>query len=128
MARKKPKHKVFVYGTLRNSREATHTLDGYAMFSVKGEKNDFPFIQDMGDRLLDEFEVLGNVIEVDDAELEQLDRYEGVANGLYERIKVEIENIEGEEEDTDQIEEAWVYVAGPALAYPLIQSGDWFNR
>ena len=110
---------MFVYGTLRGEGKATHYLDGYAMFHVQGKKFDFPFIQAMegyGD-------VQGNIIEVDDEGLTKLDKYEGVDRGMYKRIKVRA--FMGSHLDS---EEVWVYVAGPALAYPLIESGDWLNR
>lgn len=117
MGRKKQLHRVFVYGTLRPSEVVTHTLAGYAMFRVPGKTFSFPFIQP-----LEGFVVAGNVIEVDATGLSDLDRYEGVDRGLYKRVKVQVLDSQS------NTEEAWVYVAGPALAYPLIQSGDWFNR
>lgn len=118
-----PKHKIFVYGTLRPSKEATHILDGFAMFAVDGKGFNFPFIQWMGDRLLDETGVFGNIVEVGDDELAALDKYEGVGRGLYQRKRKEVRAL-----DDDSIEEVWVYVAGPQLAYSHIESGDWLNR
>lgn len=117
------KHKVFVYGTLRENKEATHFLPGYAMFLVDGAKFNFPFIQWMGDRLLDEVGVEGNIIEVDDEGLAKLDKYEGIARGLYERKWVEVFD-----DSLNEAEEVWVYVGGPQLIYQYVESGDWFNR
>lgn len=129
MGRKKTKHRVFVYGTLRTSKVATHTLAGFAMFAVSGKAFTFPFIQYMGDRLLDELEVVGQVIEVDDAELANMDKYEGVDRQLYERVKEIVYSIEEmESRQGSEGEEVWVYVAGPALVYPHVVSGDWFQR
>lgn len=117
------KHKVFVYGTLRENRKSTHTLYGYAMFTVNGAKFNFPFIQWMGSRLLDEVSVKGNIIEVDDEGLAKLDKYEGVERGLYERKRVDV----WDEFDRDAVE-VWVYVGGQQLIYQYIESGDWFSR
>lgn len=115
----KKKHKIFIYGTLRQDQEATHYLDGYSMFCVKGDQFSFPFIQYTG-----ESTVFGSIIEVTDKELAQLDTYEGVARGLYVRKKVKVTDLDTTREDIA----VWVYVGGPALAYPLIESGDWLDR
>lgn len=118
---RKATHKLFVYGTLRQDQEATHKLACYTMRAGVGNMYDFPFIEYDEDC---RGAVLGNVIEVTDKELTQLDIYEGVASGLYVRVKARPvplgERVGGQE--------AWVYVGGPALVYPLIQSGDWLAR
>lgn len=110
------KHKIFVYGTLRPKDEsynylpATHFLSDYAMYNYLGK---FPYIEEALGNV-----VAGNIIEVDDKQLEQLDRYEGVPSNLYARIKVIVEPFE----HTDEVE-AWVYVADEiSLRVP---SGDW---
>lgn len=131
-----PKHKVFVYGTLRPSKEATHVLLDFDMFAYSGGKFSFPYIvehdweddrYEMGMRF-----VLGNIVEVDGAELAQLDKYEGVARGLYVRSKVDVYEFKkmgkGKPVRGEKERGVWVYVAGPALISPAVPSGDWFNR
>ncbi len=120
------KHKLFVYGTLRGDAPATHVLPGYRMFLVKGKRNDFPFVQETDGYACDDtlrYNVVGNIIEVDDEVLEKLDLYEGVASGLYVRERIMIQ-ILGE----NNYVEAWVYVGGPQLAYQPIDSGDWLRQ
>jgi len=68
--------------------------------------------------------VVGEVIEVED--FVSLDRYEGVASGLYTREQVNAWL-------NDEEELVYIYVAGPALlqeieGLPVISSGDWKNR
>lgn len=96
------------------------------MFCVKGDKFSFPFIQKLYSlSCMPDCEtacVVGNIIEVTDKELAQLDVYESVAKGLYVREKVEVYS------DNVRSIEVWVYVGGPALAYALIESGDWLAR
>lgn len=113
-------HKVFVYGTLRpkdstgNYIEASHRVGDYLMYNYYDK---FPYI------LPDESDmnnvVYGNLLEVDDAELSRMDRYEGVASGLYNRVKETVVSVR-EGSST----EAWVYVGG-SIAPPVVESGDW---
>jgi gamma-glutamylcyclotransferase (GGCT)/AIG2-like uncharacterized protein YtfP len=114
-------HKVFVYGTLRNNEPATHKLMCYTMRKVPGKEFDFPFVEYDEDTRSG---VLGNIIEVNDKELAQLDIYEGVAHGLYSRIRRYVRPLD----DTGDASEVWVYIGGPALVYPIIESNDWFNQ
>lgn len=117
------RHKLFVYGTLRPSKEWDAVLHGY----VLRDYGKFPYITEDGyvyDELCcAEFTncVFGNVVEVSDEELEQLDIYEGVAKGYYSREKVIVLN-----KDFDKVE-CWVYV-GRSIHSPVIGSGDWYNR
>lgn len=111
------KHKVFVYGTLRsNLGESTHILPDHVMLAYEGRDFKFPYVVAHYD-----YDVFGNIIEVDDAELEQLDRYENIRIGLYARKKVEVTN-----SSTAESEEVWAYIAGPAL-FNVIESGDWLE-
>lgn len=115
------KHRVFVYGTLRDGHEPTHKLGRNALLqAVDGQKFSFPMVQLVDFDL--PFQVVGNVLEVNQKELEELDRYENVKNNLYRRIKLPVNKIGVEEQ-----EEMWVYVAGPALERPIISSGDWLQ-
>ena len=113
------KHKVFVYGTLReHGVPATHVLWGYVMYNY-GDK--FPYIIPSEGRFAEPTEVFGNIREVNDEELAQLDRYEGVDRGLYKRVKVTAEHLYEDEAD-----EAWTYV-GDDIADEMIESGDWLH-
>lgn len=118
----KKKHKVFVYGTLRENREATHVLEGYTLHLVGQTNFPFPSVKEQYGDLSGE--VFGNLIEVDDKELEELDRYENVAGGLYERREVEVYPIES----TATSITAFVYVGTNQIFPPEIKSGDWFDR
>lgn len=109
-----PKHKLFVYGTLRPADEAyTYRLSGYDIYNYYGR---FPYITPgLGS-------VRGTVIEVTRRELKQLDQIEGVAQGLYTREIVTVEDAR-----TEEVVECFVYVGGNIVPQ-LIPSGDWFNR
>lgn len=112
---------VFVYGTLRPSKEATHELWGYKMYDY----GRFPYLFE-GNSAYDK--VVGNVIYVTDEQLEQLDHYEGVERGLYTRQTVEVWP-EGKEYSEEEEElECYVYVATDRLHPKRISSGDWFQR
>lgn len=114
------KNTVFVYGTLRGRDKAgtitpaTHVLWGYALYNYY---NKFPYIEHTGGT---KDYVLGNIIEVDDAELAQLDQYEGLANNLYSRERVHVEEAGGFGDTTTEV---WVYVADEISL--RILSGDW---
>lgn len=111
-------HKVFVYGTLRpKGAEATHILYDYEMYNYH---NRFPYIVESV--AFDDVFVRGNVLTVDDKQLAQLDRIEGVERGLYTRETVEVKDIETKDTIT-----AFVYVAGD-IAPSFIPSGDWLDR
>lgn len=115
-------HKVFVYGTLRDGHEPTHQLRRQALLqAVDGRNFGFPMIQLVEFDL--PFVVVGNVLEVDSKRLAALDKYENVKSGLYKRDKLPVSRIGSEES-----EDMWVYVAGPALERTIITSGDWLQR
>ena len=110
---------VFVYGTLRNSRVATHNIYDHVMYDYHGK---FPFIvkQEGAEA------VKGNVIYVTDDELEQLDKYEGVDKGLYSREEVCAYSIDGNPHL--DVTDCYVYVATDLLRPKPVTSGDWFDR
>lgn len=116
----KSKHNVFVYGTLRpkdkdgNIIPATHRLYGYVMYNY----GPFPYIEEA---LYEDVSVVGNIIEVDDEQLEWLDVYEGTKKQLYKRISEIIHSTE-----TEDVLGAYVYVADK-IKTPMIPSGDWAN-
>ena len=113
------KHKVFVYGTLREEfSEATHLINDYGMYNYHDR---FPYIiKEEGT----DSQVVGNLLMVDDKGLDHLDRYEGVDRGLYTREPVEVFPLANGEQEQDM---AWVYVAGN-IAPPKIESGNWHER
>ena len=110
-------HKIFVYGTLREDKKATHFLTRHAMFDT----GPYPYITPSEGYGIDS--VVGVIIEVDDDGLAALDKYEGVSKGLYVREKKLVISLDQDGED----HYAWVYVAGPVWP-KLIPSGDWTQR
>lgn len=113
------KHKVFIYGTLRQEfSEPTHLIYDHGMYNYYDR---FPYI--IKEKGNDDW-VVGNLLMVDDKELDHLDRYEGVDRGLYTREQVEVFSLK-EDERSEGL--AWVYVAGN-IAPPRIESGNWHER
>lgn len=117
------KHNVFVYGTLRpwedgNYIPATHALPGYTMYSAGA----FPYIVPGGARA-----VVGTILSVTDKQLKQLDKIEGLERGLYTREKAEVYQMDANMSWSfgSDMEECFVYVAGPLLLPKPIESGDW---
>lgn len=97
--------KLFVYGTLRPNKPADD--------SVRGDMYDlgaFPAVVSVGDS---DNLVQGNVVIVNDEQLKALDVYEGVAVGLYRRIRT----------TTTNGDEVWIYEYGGVLpeGLPLLQ-------
>ena len=72
----------------------------------------------------------GTVVEVQEIDNEALiayDRYEGVNEGIYRRVKADVVMDDGSRTA------AWVYLAGEKLleqseSFVVIKSGDWFDR
>lgn len=127
----KKTHLVFVYGTLRKMLAglgvgdapppATHQLWGFDMYDYGG----YPYIIEDTEAEIDaELYVYGNVYEVDDDTLAELDHYEGVARGLFVRQTVTVELLG----TASGFADVWAYVAGPALTPKRIPSGDWFDK
>lgn len=116
-----PLHRIFVYGTLkrgginhhflRRARHvvATHTLLRFTMVSC----GPFPAIVADGRR-----EVYGEVYEVDQATLRELDKLEDVPN-LYERVPITLAD--------GSAAEAWVMRPEDAADFPVIPSGRWMT-
>lgn len=112
--------KLFVYGTLMGKRKPTHYLPDHMMFAVAGKTFNFPVIQEAPEEWDADLRVAGCILEVDDEELAQLDVYEGVARGMYKRVKLNVASI-----DRGVIETVQVYVGGPALVNEPIPDGNW---
>jgi gamma-glutamylcyclotransferase (GGCT)/AIG2-like uncharacterized protein YtfP len=134
-------HQVFVYGTLRkgDSRfgilaececiaEEAHLL-GFKMLHLGG----FPGIVPSENGAEDQ--VRGEIYEVDDALLAQLDRIEGYQkddpeSSLYLRQEVTPSFAEGEGE-FQYFPNTWTYILnedGWSHSTRVIASGDWFDR
>jgi len=101
---------LFAYGTLQNpARRAavigpTAPCRVVADASIRGElydAGDYPVLR-RSDSAADR--VPGILLELDDAALESLDDYEGIASGLYNRERCAVEVASGGTVD------AWVYV------------------
>ena len=106
---------LFVYGTLRAEGAAHALLDGarrVAVASIRGTLYDidgqYPALMLYGTQVVN-----GEVWHVPDAaRLARLDAYEGVAEGLFRRVGLDVDGFG-----------CWVYVAGPAVARKLVKSG-----
>jgi gamma-glutamylcyclotransferase (GGCT)/AIG2-like uncharacterized protein YtfP len=110
--------KLFTYGTLREGAPATHVLPGHTLHRYSW----FPFVQP-GDG-----QVMGNIRDVNEEELEEFDRYEGVPRGLYKRVEVTTVSL-----SKDKEVKAWIYLPdnlleGDNTIYPVVNSGDWLNQ
>lgn len=87
-------HRVFVYGTLKRGYE-NHRLLADATFLGKASTLDvyrmldgsFPVLRDVGP---DRFPVSGELYDVDNETLGNLDELEGVAEGMYDRIEIDV--------------------------------------
>lgn len=113
------KHKVFVYGTLRpEGMEATHCINGFVLFDYYKR---FPYIvRASGQESEYETYVYGNLLDVSDKVLSDFDRIEGIKHGLFERIEVDVYELNS---DADAVK-AFVYVE-KGLLPKRIMSGDW---
>ncbi len=112
--------KIFVYGTLRAQADddTVYYLPGYKMHATPR----FPYIEYTGRQ---DHVVVGQLLTVrDEPHLESLDRYEGVASGLYKRSPVEVFR---QPQKVGLSEDVEAYVKGPAFDYPQVVHGDWLR-
>jgi gamma-glutamylcyclotransferase (GGCT)/AIG2-like uncharacterized protein YtfP len=113
--------RIFLYGTLRRGGPAAHLLAGCERIgpaTLRGRLYDlgaYPalVLDSAGDP------VHGEIWECPSPTLEALDRYEGTAQGLFERVEVPIRG-----------RPCHLYVAGEILrpklhAAPLVRDGRW---
>jgi gamma-glutamylcyclotransferase (GGCT)/AIG2-like uncharacterized protein YtfP len=120
------KFNLFVYGTLRAGGSAAGLLDGCEwlgratvhgiLYDIDGR---FPALVLYGE----DSPVHGDVWRCPARFLPSLDRYEGVAEGLFRRVAAEVDTAGGRTP-------CWLYTAGPALSRKLsfdrrIVSGEW---
>jgi gamma-glutamylaminecyclotransferase len=102
---------VFVYGTLTDPDRVAAVLgripgaryelgSDAALEGLRRVEGEYPTLAPGG-------RVEGRLLEVDDAALEALDRYEGVEQGLYERVAVPFTD------GADETDDIWVYVGDP---------------
>ena len=109
---------LFVYGTLRSNGAGTSLLTegellgegsvGGMLYDVDGA---YPALVLYGNT-----PVRGEVWKCAAVMLESLDEYEGVAEGLFRRIGVEVQMADGTTQG------CWTYTAGPRLARKLTPS------
>jgi gamma-glutamylcyclotransferase (GGCT)/AIG2-like uncharacterized protein YtfP len=111
--------KVFIYGTLRPGFKNHHKLRearvierkkrvaGYKMFNC----GDYPIVQPSSQGFST---VEGDIISIPESRLEELDRFEGVPEGEFQRIR-------------DKTHGFWIYVSGPNPPRTLnpMESGVW---
>jgi gamma-glutamylcyclotransferase (GGCT)/AIG2-like uncharacterized protein YtfP len=115
------KQKIAVYGTLRRGTGEIGIIKNTSL--VYPGHQSFP-------AMIQNQKGSGTVVEVRPVTNEQLyryDMYEGVASGLYRRVKTEVEM------NDNTTETAWVYVAGDEMmqrsnSFTVIKSGDWYDR
>ena len=113
--------KIAVYGTLRRGSGEIGVIKNTSL--VYPGHQSFP-------AMIYNKKGSGTVVEVRPVTNEQLyryDLYEGIASGLYRRVKAEVEMSD------DTTETAWVYVAGDEMmqrsnSFTIIKSGDWYDR
>ena len=115
--------RVFVYGTLRGKKAATHVLPRAALWLIKNGNFPYPTVR-FNDEGAPYSEVVGNLLLVDDAQLAELDAYEGVEQGLYRRQEVVVQEIG----NADANVSTYIYVGSDNFFPSPIPSGDWFNR
>jgi gamma-glutamylcyclotransferase (GGCT)/AIG2-like uncharacterized protein YtfP len=117
---------LFVYGTLRSAYDGTRILLGCELLGtalVHGILYDidgrFPALVLYSDQP----PVHGEVWRCPASLLPGLDQYENIADGMFRRVAVEAETVNG-------ALPCWVYAAGPLLSHKLtlerrVASGDW---
>ena len=115
------KHIIAVYGTLidRLGTGIDGVLDGHALLDTQ---NGFPVVLPR-----DKYSVNVQVCEVTDEKLRDLDRYEGVASGLYTREKARIWCV-----SLGKYVDAYIYIGGEMLKareqrMEVVPDGDWMK-
>ena len=116
---------LFTYGTLRQEREPTHFIYGYELYNYYDK---FPYVvpalaYDTGTARRQELMVKGNLVQLSDQELKACDKYEGLENKLFKRVKVPVYSLQSLLPEL----RAFVYLAD-RIAPTRIESGDWFVK
>ncbi|RJR12443.1 gamma-glutamylcyclotransferase [Candidatus Parcubacteria bacterium] len=126
--------KLFVYGTLLQGQNnhkrmmpkigaqfvEEATLSSAWMYN----RGPFPVIYLDTENQSPQNYVKGELYEVSPEALLELDWFEGVAGGFYQRVKTQVTPVE-EERDDEEID-CWVYcLTQRPTNLPLIKSGDW---
>lgn len=106
-------HRVFVYGTLKRGYENHHLLArsefigrAYTASPYRLLDGDYPVLRDNGENRCP---VSGEVYEVDLQTISALDELEGLAEGLYERIEIDVVHIDENAADQSK-SRAYIYV------------------
>ncbi len=113
--------KLAVYGTLRKGSNNLGRIEKTALI-YPGHRRFPAMIYDEAGS--------GTVVEVHEVDSEMLityDHYEGVSEGVYQRVKADVAMDDG------RTTKAWVYLAGEKVleqseSFVVISSGDWFNK
>lgn len=107
-----------MYGTLRQTKRATHFIRDYALYDLGA----FPCIIPKKGSV-----VHGNVLRINSQTLREFDSVEGVERGFYTREVVDAEVLP--QFKFAGSKSCFVYVAGNVLEYDvrpvIIPSGDW---
>ena len=106
------KHNLAVYVTLRTGLGQKGFVNGYKLVRVKNAH--FPAI------LKGEGRVIVEVMRVSNNELENIDRYEDVHNGLYKRVTVPVTLFKNQKTFN-----AYIYEGGNIREYEELSGGDW---
>ena len=113
-------NKLAVYGTLRNGKRDLWKVNGFSLV-FPGHRH-YPAA--MHDRKAKDMVV--ELINVDEFDLANYDRYESIDTGLYERRMVKVHN------KLDVID-AWMYTIGAALlqgtkVFEMVPKQDWMSK
>ena len=106
-------HRVFVYGTLKRGYRNHHLLAhsvligrAYTASPYCMLDGEYPVLRDLGEDLSP---VAGEIYEVDPQTLSALDELEGVAEGLYDRVEIDVVQI-AEGRQGERKGRAFIYV------------------
>ena len=110
-------HKVFVYGTLKKGYPNHHHLQGLKFEEAEAEGFNLHASAYLPYAVPGNGTIKGELYEITDAELDELDRLEGHPR-FYMRIRTSVRA------SLERIE-AWLYICPSAARYPIIESGNW---
>ena len=113
-------NKLAVYGTLRNGKRDTYSVNGFSLV-FPGHRH-FPaafYDKDAKGMVVE-------IIDVDNADIAGYDIYESVDTGLYERRIVKVNK-------KDEVVDTWMYTIGPALmqgtgVFERVPKQDWLSE
>ena len=115
---------LFVYGTLKDRSQMVAVVGPHVRVRVVGAGSVHGVLYDAGEYPALQLSasagdvVRGLLLELDDAALPRLDRYEGIDSGLYARQRCEVRDDDG------RVRAAWVYVYNRSVV-GLRRIGEW---